>query len=213
IVPHLDNTVLAIQGPPGVGKTHAGARMVCALVRLGLRVGITAVSHKVIHHLLDGILEAAREENLTVSCIEKVFERSNPAGAIEEFTKNSDVLARLRDGRAQVAGGTQWLWANANAQDAVDVLFVDEAGQLSLANVLAVSHAARSLVLLGDPQQLEQPQQGSHPEGTGVSVLEHVLGGHQTMPSDRGIFLAETWRLAPAVCAFTSEMFYAGRLE
>jgi uncharacterized protein len=112
-----------------------------------------------------------------------------------------------------VAGGTQWLWASADANDAVDVLFVDEAGQLSLANVVAVSHAAKCLVLLGDPQQLEQPQQGSHPEGTGISVLEHVLGDHQTMPSERGIFLAETWRLAPAVCSFTSEMFYEGRLE
>jgi uncharacterized protein len=178
-----------------------------------MRVGITAVSHKVIHHMLEGVAEAAREENLAVACVEKVAEKTNAPTAIEEFTKNGDVLARLRDGRANVAGGTQWLWASADANDAVDVLFVDEAGQLSLANVVAVSHAAKCLVLLGDPQQLEQPQQGSHPEGTGISVLEHVLGDHQTMPSERGIFLAETWRLAPAVCSFTSEMFYEGRLE
>jgi uncharacterized protein len=187
--------------------------MICDLVRKGMRVGITAVSHKVIHHLLEGVLEAAREEQVPVSCIEKVNDKSEAPKVIEEFTKNGEVLARLRDGRANVAGGTQWLWASADALDAVDVLFVDEAGQLSLAGVVAVSHAGKSLVLLGDPQQLEQPQKGSHPEGTGVSVLEHVLGDHQTMPSDRGIFLAETWRLAPAVCSFTSEMFYEGRLE
>jgi hypothetical protein len=90
---------------------------------------------------------------------------------------------------------------------------VDEAGQMSLANVLAVSHAANSVVLLGDPQQLEQPQQGSHPEGTDVSALEHILRGHQTIPPDRGIFLPETWRLAPSLCAFTSEVFYEGRLR
>jgi uncharacterized protein len=213
IVSRLDHTVLPIQGPPGAGKTYTGARMICALVRQGMRVGITAVSHNVIHQLLEGVVEAAREEHLSVSCIEKVNEKNEAPTVIEEFTKNGEVLARLRDGRANVAGGTQWLWASADALDAVDVLFVDEAGQLSLAGVVAVSHAGKSLALLGDPQQLEQPQKGSHPEGTGVSVLEHVLGDHHTMPSDRGIFLAETWRLAPAVCSFTSEMFYEGRLE
>jgi uncharacterized protein len=213
IVPHLDETVLPIQGPPGSGKTHTGARMICDLVRHGLRVGVTAVSHKVIHHLLEGVLEAAREEHMPVTCVEKVAEKSGGTTAIEEVTKSEEVFARLQNARARVAGGTPWLWASPDARDTVDVLFVDEAGQLSLANVVAVSHAAKSLVLLGDPQQLEQPQQGSHPEGTGVSVLEHVLGDHPTMPSDRGIFLAETWRLAPAVCSFTSEMFYEGRLQ
>src|SRR4029079_14017240 len=85
-------------------------------------------------------------------------------------------------------------------------------GQMSLANVLAASQAARSVVLLGDPQQLDQPQQGSHPEGADVSALEPMLGDHKTIPSDRGIFLSETWRLAPSICRFTSEVFYEGRL-
>src|SRR5262249_46627968 len=111
-----------------------------------------------------------------------------------------------------VGAGTAWEWAREDYAGAVDVLFVDEAGQMSLANVLAVSQAAGSVVLLGDPQQLEQPQQGSHPEGTGVSALDHILQGHQTIPPDRGIFLPETWRLAPAICEFTSEVFYEGRL-
>ena len=95
---------------------------------------------------------------------------------------------------------------------AVDVLFVDEAGQMSLANVLAVAQAAGSIVLLGDPQQLEQPKKGSHPEGVNDSALQHILGEHQTIPADRGIFLPVTWRLAPSICAFTSELFYEGRL-
>jgi uncharacterized protein len=95
----------------------------------------------------------------------------------------------------------------------VDVLFVDEAGQMSLANVLAVSGAARNVVLLGDPQQLDQPQKGTHPEGVNVSALEHLLGEHQTIPADRGLFLPLTWRLAPAICGFTSEAFYEGRLH
>ena len=92
------------------------------------------------------------------------------------------------------------------------MLFVDEAGQMALANVIAVSQAANSLVLLGDPQQLEQPRKGTHPDGVGISALEHVLGVHKTIPANRGIFLPETWRLAPSITAFTSELFYEGRL-
>jgi uncharacterized protein len=95
----------------------------------------------------------------------------------------------------------------------VDVLFVDEAGQMSLANTLAVSRAAGSIVLLGDPQQLDQPQKGSHPEGVNASALEHMLGEHKTMPPDRGLFLPITWRLAPSICSFTSEVFYESRLH
>ena len=93
------------------------------------------------------------------------------------------------------------------------MLFVDEAAQMSLANVLAVSQGAKSIVLLGDPQQLEQPMQGSHPDGTEVSALDHLLGGHATIPADRGLFLEETWRLHPDICAFTSELFYENRLR
>jgi uncharacterized protein len=95
----------------------------------------------------------------------------------------------------------------------VDVLFVDEAGQMSLADVLAISQAANSVVLLGDPQQLEQPLQGTHPPGVDVSALQHVLGTNETMPSNMGLFLAETWRLAPSICQFTSELFYENRLR
>jgi len=100
-----------------------------------------------------------------------------------------------------------------DASQSVDVLFIDEAAQMSLANVLAVSHAAKTIVLLGDPRQLEQPTQGSHPEGTDVSALDHILGDHATIPTDRGLFLEETWRLHPEICAFTSELFYESRLH
>jgi superfamily I DNA and/or RNA helicase len=113
----------------------------------------------------------------------------------------------------RVAAGTAWLWARTDAFESVDTLFVDEAAQMSLANVLAVSQAANNIVLLGDPRQLEQPMQGSHPEGTDVSALTHILGSHATIPADRGLFLEETWRLHPEICAFTSELFYEGRLR
>src|SRR5260221_2406913 len=97
--------------------------------------------------------------------------------------------------------------------NSVDVLFVDEAGQMSLANVLAIAQAARSIVLLGDPQQLDQPQRGVHPPGADVSALAHLLNGRATIGSDQGLFLAETYRLHPDICAFTSELFYDGRLK
>ncbi len=125
----------------------------------------------------------------------------------------NDVRARLDDGRANLAAGTPWLWASSKMVDAVDVLFVDEAGQISLANVVAISRATDSLVLLGDPQQLDQPMQGTHPPGADRSALAHVLAGQATMPPDRGLFLETTWRLHPDLCAFTSEVFYDDRLE
>jgi uncharacterized protein len=213
IATQLDYTVLAIQGPPGAGKTFTGSRMICELVRQGCKVGITAVSHKVIRNLLDAVIKEASEMSLVVDCVQKVGETSEAQTVgIREVTSNPVVLDQLSAG-ANVVGGTAWLWARPDLRTSVDVLFVDEAGQMCLADVLATSQATKSIVLLGDPQQLEQPQRGSHPDGTGVSALEHLLQGHQTVLGDRGIFLPETWRLPPSICAFTSEAFYEARLN
>jgi AAA domain len=210
----LDRTVLAIQGPPGSGKTYSGARMMCSLIAAGRRVGITGTSHKVIGNLLEEVLDAAAHEGVTVRPIQH-----GPADQVvadERVVRAKDaedVRARLDDGRANVAAGTTWLWASAKMAGAVDVLFVDEAGQISLANVAAVSGATENIVLLGDPQQLDQPLQGSHPPGAERSALAHALGGLATMPPERGLFLETTWRLHPDLCAYTSEVFYDGRLE
>jgi uncharacterized protein len=136
-----------------------------------------------------------------------------PGVTIQEFTNNGEALDAVFHGRIDVLGATAFFWGREDCAGAVDVLFIDEAGQMSLANALAVSQAAANLVLLGDPQQLEQPQKGSHPDGVGVSALEHVLDGLPTIPMDRGIFLPETYRLAPKICEFTSEVFYEGRLS
>jgi uncharacterized protein len=192
--------------------------MIRSLVQSGKRVGVTAVSHKVIENLLGAVLEQARASGETVSVGHKgkKDERVDDVtseGAIQAFEKNGDARDALASGQIQVLGATAWVWSSDAAAEAVDVLFVDEAGQMSLANVLSVSAATDSLVLLGDPQQLEQPQKGSHPDGVDISALEHVLGGAKTMPQDRGIFLPETWRLAPAICEFTSRVFYEGKLR
>ena len=210
----LDRSVLPIQGPPGAGKTYTGARMITSLVRAGKTVGITALSHKVIRNLLNEVVRAAEEENTPLRCAQRVSEPSDPAQAtIVEIADNASMLDQIRSGAAQVAAGTAWLWAREEFLEAVDVLFVDEAGQLTLADVLAVSQAAGSFVLLGDPQQLGQPLQGSHPEGTDVSALEHLLGGQKTIHPEQGLFLDHTWRLHPRICDFASELFYEDRLR
>ena len=209
----LDGGALPVQGPPGSGKTYAGARMIVELVKRGRRVGVSAVSHKVIENLLQSAIEAASEEGVELTCLHKVTELSSkPPKGIEEVGDNHTPLAALEAGEANVVGGTAWLWSREDYAGSVDVLFVDEAGQMSLANVLAMSPCARNVVLLGDPQQLEQPQKGSHPEGTDVSALQHVIGEGSVMPAEKGLFLEQTWRLHPAICGFTSRQFYEGQL-
>jgi superfamily I DNA and/or RNA helicase len=125
---------------------------------------------------------------------------------------NGKVEQALADNEAQIVAGTVWLWARPEMAGSVDVLFVDEAGQMSLANVLAASSATGSIVLLGDPQQLDHPQRGVHPEGAEASALSHLLDEQKTITPDRGLFLAESWRLHPDICVFTSNVFYEGRL-
>lgn len=215
IVVSLDNCALAVQGPPGAGKTYAGAEMICALVADKKKVGITATSHKVIRNLLETVERAAAEKGQQISLGHKTEGEIYAPGTstISPLKGNEDVLEALESGQVQVVGGTAWLWARADLANAVDVLFVDEAGQISLANVLAMSPSAKSIVLLGDPQQLEQPRKGSHPDGVSVSALEHMLAGHKTIPDNRGVFLPATWRLCPRISQFTSELFYEGRLS
>src|SRR5206468_12184135 len=135
-------------------------------------------------------------------CYHKGREDDDESGdGITTVTDNSAALRALKSGAARVLGGTAWLWSREEFFETVDVLFVGEAGQMSLANVLAIAQSARAVVLLGDPRQLDQPQQGTHPEGADVSALEHLLPGHKTIADDRGLFLEETWRLHPAICA------------
>jgi uncharacterized protein len=209
---HLATGILPIQGPPGAGKTYTGARMICELVRQGKIVGVTANSHKVIRHIIDEAIAAADELGIDMQCCHKADEVHDPQHRLT-FAKKSEDLINALGSDVNVGGGTAWLWSRPDAFETLDVLFVDEAAQISLANVLAVAQAAKTVVLLGDPQQLDQPMKGTHPEGTDVSALNHILGGAHTVPADRGLFLAETWRLHPAICAFTSEMFYDGKLR
>jgi uncharacterized protein len=209
----LDGQVLAIQGPPGTGKTFTGGEMICELIRKDKKVGVTAVSHKVIINLLEEALKAAKEKDIDIKCVHKKDGDYPGDYSIRYSSSYPNILDGLDAGDINLLGGTAWQWSKEDFAQSVDVLFVDEAGQMSLSNVLAAAPAANSLVLLGDPQQLEQPLQSSHPEGSEVSALHHLLNDEDTMPADLGLFLGVTWRLHPDIARFTSEAYYANRLE
>jgi len=210
----LSGSVLAIQGPPGSGKTWTGGTMICDLVAGGKKIGITATSHKVIQNLLRSVEHEANGRRLRVQLAHKDEpDEDEPPSSVRFTDDNDEALAGLESGEIDVLGGTAWLWTRPEFAKSVDVLFIDEAGQMSLANALAVTQAAHGLVLLGDPQQLDQPRKGVHPDGIAVSALEHILGPNvKTMPPERGIFLPETRRFGSKICAFTSEVFYEGKL-
>jgi uncharacterized protein len=210
----LDGGVLAVQGPPGAGKTYTGARAVVDLVRSGRRVGLTASSHKVIGNLLDAVMAAAREAGVPVRAMQKADDLQRCADAdVQCVGSNGQVVDALDAGDVDLVAGTSWLFARPELAGRLDVLVVDEAGQLSLANTLAVSRAATNLVLLGDPQQLRQPGRGIHPDGADVSALQHVLGTDEVLTADRGVFLDRSWRMAPALCRVVSELSYGGELR
>ncbi len=210
----LDESCLPIQGPPGSGKTHTGAEMILALVAAGKQVGVTANSHKVIGNLLDKVVELAAKATLPVRVGQRTEMSGQPTSrSATPYRTNEQALGALRSGAVDVVGATAWTWSRVEFAESLEVLVIDEAGQLSLANAVAVSPAARSLILLGDPQQLDQPLKGSHPPGADRSALAHLLDGASTMPPEQGLFLDQTWRLHPDLCRYTSEVFYEDRLE
>ena len=207
----IDGTVLAVQGPPGTGKTHLGAQMIVALARANKKIGIIANSHQVIGKLLKEACAAAEREHTVLRCIQKTDDESAIHPFVTNVKTNPAVVAAAEAG-ANVIAGTAWLWSREDMKGAVDVLLVDEAGQISLANVLASAQASRGLVLLGDPQQLDQPMKGVHPPGADVSALAHMLGDRATLDDHAGIFLHQTWRMHPDVCSYVSEVFYEAKL-
>jgi predicted RecB family nuclease len=213
LVSSLDGGTLAIQGPPGTGKTYTGAEMIVRLLASGRRVGISATSHKVVENALKAVLRAADRTGVDVRAIQKTDSSGLQDTRLMITGDNAKVRDALRLGNANLGAGTPWLWGRDDLAGIVDVLFVDEAGQISLANVLAMGGATGNCVLLGDPQQLDQPLQGSHPPGADRSALAHLLGDEATMPVERGLFLEHTWRMHPALTAFTSAAFYENRLQ
>jgi uncharacterized protein len=219
----LDRTVLPIQGPPGTGKTYTAARMITTLVAAGRLVAVTAQSHKTITNLLEEVLVAAGTDAVPVRILQKADELDAhlPPGDGAVVTSDNQVVeGAVRGGQVDVLAGTVWLLARrqldavaeGHGEPFIDVLFVDEAGQFSLANLVAAGTCARSIVLVGDPNQLPMVTQGVHPPGANASSLEHLVGGSVTVPPDRGLFLKESRRLHSRVNDFISPAFYEGRL-
>jgi uncharacterized protein len=209
-IERLDRSHILIQGPPGAGKTHVSAHSIVEMLSRGKRVGVSSHSHKAINNLLRAVEAAARDRGLSFRGIKKSsYDEQRFNGSMIEDTLDNDVATS--SGHDLIAG-TAWLFARKELDQQLDYLFVDEAGQVSLANTVAMGVSARNIVLVGDQMQLSQPIQGSHPGRSGLSALEHLLDGAATVPRQRGIFLSKTRRMHADLCRFISEAFYDGRL-
>jgi superfamily I DNA and/or RNA helicase len=208
---NLNGEVLAIQGPPGAGKTRTIAKIIARQLQEGKRVAVTALSHSVIAHVLQKALEELKEQNLVFPIVHVGGDDGvSDVKAVDSTRGEKNVLAA--EG-GLLCGATGWFLSKKSLRNAFDVLVVDEAAQLSLAQTLASAMGAKNLVLVGDPQQLQQPQLVLHGENSGSSSLRHYMGDSESIPSDLGIFLGTTWRLCPPICSFTSELFYESRLQ
>nr|WP_248311303.1 DEAD/DEAH box helicase [Bosea sp. ASV33] len=205
----MAGTTLAIQGPPGTGKTYVSALSIVDLVRAGKRIAVSSNSHKAIGNLLEAVVDRARAEGVPCSVVQKASDDGDDEahpGIIFVSDNDAPEIAA-----ADVVGATAWHFAR-YADAAYDHLIVDEAGQVSIANILAMARCARNIVLVGDPMQLPQPLQGSHPGDSGRSCLEYLIDGHRVAPSDRGVFMPVSRRMHPRICDFISTAVYEDRL-
>lgn len=209
-VSNLNGSYLTIQGPPGSGKTYTASHIIIALLAAGRKVGVSSNSHKAINNLLAGVEACAIGKGVRFKGSKKVNRQSPDSylhsQIIEDVEKNEEMHGNL-------VGATAWFFARPENDQAFDYLFIDEAGQVSLAHLISMGLAAKNIVLLGDQMQLGQPIQGVHPGDSGKSVLEFLMEDHATIPEDRGIFLPDTYRMHPELCKFISDVVYDSRLS
>jgi predicted RecB family nuclease len=217
-IANLDSSYLFVQGPPGSGKTYTGSHVIVALLKKGYRVGVSSNSHKAVNNLLHGIVKVAKEQDYVFRGAKKSTTGKTDSyfdgNYIDDVFNNEDIYGSFGgEWEYRLVAGTAWLFADENMDQQLDYIFVDEAGQVALANLVAMGTSAKNVVLLGDQMQLGQPIQGVHPGRSGESSLEYLLNGMATIPPERGIFLGTTWRMQPDVCRFISDAVYDGRLE
>jgi predicted RecB family nuclease len=215
LVRSLERSYLFVQGPPGSGKSTTGGAAIATLLQAGLRVGIVSHGYAAIQNLLHKVEEAALARGFTFAGLHKHSGDdkqyiSRLAEPMVQNTTDNDAFVTMTH---QLAAGTPWLFSRADLEQQYDVLFMDEAGQLSLGDAIACATAAKNIVLLGDPLQLAQVSTGTHPLGTGHSVLEHLLGTDHTVAPERGVFLDVSYRMQPEICAFISQTVYDDRLQ
>jgi superfamily I DNA and/or RNA helicase len=198
-----------VHGPPGTGKTFTSAAVIERLVNgHGWRVGAVAQSHAVVENLFCDVIAAGVDGG-------RVAKKLNTVNKGWTDITNPEFAGFIAGHDGCVVGGTAWDFANDNKipRLSLDLLVVEEAGQYSLANTIAVAPSARNLMLLGDPQQLPQVSQGTHPEPVNESALGWLVEGHPVLPPDRGYFLDLSYRMHPAVCGPVSRLSYDGQLH
>ena len=211
IVKRLDNSYLTIQGPPGAGKTYAGSRVIAELLRDGAKVGISSNSHKAINNLLLSTAKYCQQQGIVASfyCAKETDDELKRYDINQ--IGNSQILDSLKG--PCVFGTTAWGFCRDELSAGFDYLFIDEAGQVSTANFVAMSRCAKNLILMGDQMQLGQPSQGTHPAESGLSVLDYMLHDTPTIDADIGVFLDTTYRMHSKVNEFISSNIYAGKLR
>lgn len=222
IISQLDNSYIYIQGPPGTGKTRQAANTILKLLKDGKKVGVTANSHKVIHNLIDRVIYFAKKDNFKFKGLHKHSARDEYTIYIEKDVNENEYINSVSDSldfnflyekkNAGLFSGTKYHFVHPVNEEKLDFLFIDEAGQFTIADVLSVGRVAKNIVLIGDQNQLGSPVEGVHPGESSKSILNFLLGDLETIPEDRGIFLDTTHRLHPKINEFISNNFYDGKL-
>ena len=207
----LDHSYVAVQGPPGAGKTFLASHVIARLVAEGAKVGVVAQSHAVIENLM---LACCARDGFDVSRAVRLRGKSVTPYAPWSEVSDSELVELISGAGGLLFGGTVWDYVSERRVPAgsLDVLVVDEAGQFSLTNTVAAARAARSVLLLGDPQQLPQVSTGVHPYPVDVSALGWLSDGAAALDPRFGYFLGESWRMDSALCERVSWLSYDGAL-
>lgn len=207
---NLEGSTLCIQGPPGAGKTYTAKHIIGELLKRGKRVGISSNSHKAILNLLEGAARYCEESGIAGQFVKVGGDKDE---AVYDLPNVSWVQKVTDNYLGDCTGGTAWAFCNDDVVGQYDYLFIDEAGQVSVANLIGMSRSTKNIILMGDQMQLGQPIQGSHPGESGMSILEYLLEGHATIPEDLGVFLPKTYRMHPEVTKLVSAQVYEDRLS
>jgi superfamily I DNA and/or RNA helicase len=209
----LNDSYLCIQGPPGSGKTSTAASIILQLITAGKKIAITSNSHKAINNLLERVIGEAKKKHIPVRACkiqrdpeDPIFTHDNVAFA----AKGNDCF--LSSGDFNLVGGTAHAFSYEEAKDQFDYLFVDEAGQVCVANLVAMSLCTKNIVIMGDQMQLSQPTKGHHPGESGASILDYLMPAKATISADMGIFLGTSWRMHSSICKLISGAVYEDRL-
>jgi predicted RecB family nuclease len=210
-VVNLDSSYLTLQGPPGAGKTHTGKHIIAELVQQGKKIGISSNSHKAINNLLVGVASYCQAQGIHVQCF--CTKETGDEIADNQITviDNKSIQDHLTSGC--VVGTTAWGFCREELKGEFDYLFIDEAGQVSVAKLIGMSRATSNIILMGDQMQLGQPSQGSHPAESGLSILDYLLHDSPIIPANMGVFLDTTYRMHSSVNEFISKAIYQGQLK